>query len=130
MQPNPPLAREFERSENEGARGGREAKYNQQYKKTKRETAVSQGLNTFVLLMYIHLTREQRYVIYLELQRGTPQKAIAQLIGVSKSTVNREIRRNSTPNGKYVWVKVRAGPMSARSANPATGGSLPCCDGA
>ena len=59
------------------------------------------------MLMYIHLTREQRYVIYLELQRGTPQKAIAQLIGVSKSTVNREIRRNSTPNGKYVWVKAQ-----------------------
>ena len=57
--------------------------------------------------MYIHLTREQRYVIYLELQRGTPQKAIAQLIGVSKSTVSREIRRNSTPNGKYVWVKAQ-----------------------
>ena len=76
MQPNPPLAREFERSENEGVRGGREAKYNQQYKKTKRETAVSQGLNTFLLLMYSHLTREQMYVIYLKLQRETPQKAI------------------------------------------------------
>lgn len=59
------------------------------------------------MLMYSHLTREQRYVIYLELQRGTPQKAIAQLIGVSKSTVNREIRRNSTPNGKYVWFKAQ-----------------------
>ncbi|MBQ2301597.1 MAG: IS30 family transposase [Bacteroidaceae bacterium] len=57
--------------------------------------------------MYSHLTREQRYVIYLELQRGTPQKAIAQLIGVSKSTVSREIRRNSSPNGKYVWVKAQ-----------------------
>ena len=57
--------------------------------------------------MCSHLTHEQRYVIYLELQRGTPQKAIAQLICVSKSTVNREIRRDSTPNGKYVWVKAQ-----------------------
>ena len=57
--------------------------------------------------MYSHLTREQRYVIYLELQRGTPQKAIGQLIGVSKSIENREIRRNSTPNGKFVWVKAQ-----------------------
>lgn len=130
MQPNPPLAREFERSENEGARGGRGGKVQSAIQKTKRETAVSQGLNTFVLLMYSHLTREQRYVIYLELQRGTPQKAIAQLIGVSKSTVNREIRRNSTPNGKYVWVKAQDRAMSARSVSPATGDSLPCCDGA
>jgi len=65
-------------------------------KKRKRVTAVSQGLNTFVLLMYSHLTREQRYVIYLELQRGTSQEVIAQLIDVSKSTVSREIKRNST----------------------------------
>ncbi|MBQ6693342.1 MAG: helix-turn-helix domain-containing protein, partial [Bacteroidaceae bacterium] len=39
--------------------------------------------------MYNHLIREQRYVIYLELQRGTSQKVIAQLIDVSKSTVSR-----------------------------------------
>lgn len=74
-------------------------------KKQKRETAVSQGLNTFVLHMYSHLTREQRYVIYLELQRGTTQEVIAQLIDVSKSSVSREIKRNSTKNGKYVWFK-------------------------
>lgn len=55
--------------------------------------------------MYNHLTREQRYVIYLELQRGTTQEVIAQLIGVNKSTVCREIKRNSTKNGKYVWIK-------------------------
>lgn len=30
---------------------------------------------------------------------------IARSIGVHKSTVSREIRRNSTPNGKYVWNK-------------------------
>ena len=57
--------------------------------------------------MYRHLTREQRYVIYLELQRGTSQEVIAQLIDVSKSTVSREIRRNSTKNGKYVWFKAQ-----------------------
>lgn len=57
--------------------------------------------------MYKHLTREQRYVIYLELQRKTTQEVIAQLIGVSKSTVCREIKRNSTANGKYVWCKAQ-----------------------
>lgn len=55
--------------------------------------------------MYNHLIREQRYVIYLELQRGTSQEVIAQLIDVSKSTVSREIKRNSTKSGKYVWFK-------------------------
>ena len=30
---------------------------------------------------------------------------IARSIGVHKSTVIREMRRNSTPNGKYVWNK-------------------------
>ena len=68
--------------------------------------------------MYSHLTREQRYVIYLELQRETPQKAIAQLIGVSKSTVSREIRRNSTPNGKYVWVKAQDRADERKKRNP------------
>lgn len=91
---------------------------NQQYKKTKRETAVSQGLNTFVLLMYNHLTREQRYVIYLELQRGTTQEVIAQLIDVSRSTVSREIRRNSTKNGKYVWLKAHDKAVERKKRTP------------
>ena len=73
--------------------------------KLKRETAVSQGLITFVLLMYKHLTREQRYGIYLGLQKEMTQKTIAQLIGVSESTVSRKSRRNKTKNGKYVWDK-------------------------
>lgn len=38
-------------------------------------------------------------------QRGTSQEVIAQLIDVSKSTVSREVKRNSTKNGKYVWFK-------------------------
>ena len=55
--------------------------------------------------MYKHLTREQRYVIYLGLQKHETQKAIAQAIEVSVSTVSREIKRNSTKNGKYVWIQ-------------------------
>ena len=94
-------------------------------KKTKRETAVSQGLNTFVLLMYSHLTREQRYVIYLELQRGTTQEVIAQLIDVSKSTVSREIRRNSTKNGKYVWFKAHCKADGRKKRTPGNRGLDP-----
>lgn len=55
--------------------------------------------------MYKHLTREQRYGIYLGIQKGETNKAIAQAIGVSESTLSCEIRRNSTPGGKYVWLK-------------------------
>ena len=53
--------------------------------------------------MYKHLTREQR--IYLGKQKGETLETIARSIGVHKSTVSREVRRNSTPNGKYVWNK-------------------------
>ena len=55
--------------------------------------------------MYKHLTREQRYAIYLGKQKGETLEIIARSIGVHKSTVSREIRRNSTLNGKYVWNK-------------------------
>lgn len=53
--------------------------------------------------MYKQLTQEQRYVIYLGLQEGRSQKAIARLIGVHPSTVSREIRRNSNHHGHYIW---------------------------
>ena len=43
---------------------------------------------------YSHLTSEQREYIANGLQRGHTQQAIAEVIGVSKSTVCREIKRN------------------------------------
>ena len=58
--------------------------------------------------MYKHLTREQRYAIYLGKQKKQTNKAIARLIGVSESTVSRELKRNATKNGKYVWDKADA----------------------
>ena len=53
--------------------------------------------------MYRQLTREQRYAIYLGKQEGKSQTAIAQQIGVNKSTVSRELKRNSNRYGKYGW---------------------------
>ncbi len=53
--------------------------------------------------MYNQLTREQRYAIYLGIQEGKSQRAIARQINVSPSTVSREIRRNSTHFGHYSW---------------------------
>lgn len=52
---------------------------------------------------YNHLTREQRYAIYLGLQESKSHKAIARQINVHPSTVGREIKRNSTRFGRYSW---------------------------
>ncbi len=37
----------------------------------------------------------------------SPKKNIAEKIGVSPSTVSREIKRNSTSNGEYIWNKAQ-----------------------
>lgn len=49
------------------------------------------------------LIEAQRYEIYLGLKRKWSKTRIANEIGVSSSTVSREIRRNSKPDGEYVW---------------------------
>jgi len=49
-----------------------------------------------------HLTREQRYGISLMLQEGKSRKDIAKAIGVSTSTISRELRKNcDMRNGTY-----------------------------
>lgn len=50
---------------------------------------------------YKRLTAEQRYGIQICLRFGLKQTEIAQLIGVNKSTISREIKRNATETGKY-----------------------------
>ena len=51
--------------------------------------------------MYKQLTREQRYTISVLLQKKMSKTFIAGAINVSKSTVSREIRRNSNVKGVY-----------------------------
>ena len=70
---------------------------------------------------YNHLTREQRYAIYLGLQEGKSRKAIARQIKVHPSTVGREIKRNSTRLGRSVGGLRRKVLMSERNAFPGTG---------
>lgn len=48
-----------------------------------------------------HLTVEQRYVIAALHKRGVRKKDIAQEIGVHKSTIGRELKRNATKTGRY-----------------------------
>jgi len=42
-----------------------------------------------------HLTREQRYTIFVMKEKGKSNTEIAQYIGVHKSTIGRELKRNS-----------------------------------
>lgn len=88
-------------------------------KKQKRETGVSRRLTNFVLPMYSHLTSVQRYEIFALLQTKTSRKEIARIVGVSESTISRELRRNSTPKGNYLpWkAQEKAQGRKARAAS-------------
>jgi len=68
--------------------------------------------------MYHQLTSEQRYYIYLERQKGSTQKSIAETIGVSESTVSREIKRNGGRNGSYNSQKAHEKAMERRHREP------------
>lgn len=48
---------------------------------------------------YHQLTQEQRYQIYLVLKMGHPQNEIAECIGLHKSTISRELCRNTGGRG-------------------------------
>ena len=81
----------------------------------KKETEVSQRL-TNVLQMYHQLISEQRSQIFALLQKKTARKEIADIVGISQSTLSREIKRNSTPSGKYIWTKAHDMAMQRRKS--------------
>ena len=64
--------------------------------------------------MYKQLTSEQRSQIFSLLQRKCPRKEIARIVGTSQSTLSRELKRNSTQSGKYIWCKAHAKAMERR----------------
>ncbi len=64
--------------------------------------------------MYHQLTSQQRSQIFALLQRKTPRKDIALIVGCSQSTLSREIRRNSTEKGNYLWDKAHAKALGRR----------------
>lgn len=64
--------------------------------------------------MYKQLTSQQRSQIFALLQRQTPRKNIALIIGCSQSTLSREIKRNSTDKGNYLWDKAHAKALERR----------------
>ena len=58
-------------------------------------------------MKYHQLTSQQRSQIFALLQRKTPRKEIAQIVGCSESTLSRELKRNSTEKGNYLWPKAQ-----------------------
>lgn len=70
------------------------------------------------------LIEAQRYEIYLGLQRKWSKSRIAREIEVSCSTVIREIRRNSKPDGTYVWKYANPSAKPASTALKAITASL------
>ena len=68
--------------------------------------------------MYSHLIREQRYAIFALKQKGKSNAEIARTIKVSPSTVSRELRRNLTPRGKYIWNKAQVMADARKHRSP------------
>ena len=64
--------------------------------------------------MYHQLTSQQRSQIFALLQRKTPRKEVALIVGCSQSTLCREIKRNSTAKGNYLWDKAHAKALERR----------------
>nr|CRY97338.1 hypothetical protein [uncultured prokaryote] len=73
--------------------------------------------------MYTQLTREQRYAIYLGIQEGRSQSAIARQINVDRSTVSRELRRNSNRWGRYIWKDAHESALYRRERTPGNRGT-------
>lgn len=68
--------------------------------------------------MYKHLTAEQRYTIDVLLRQKKSRKEIARTIGVSQSTLSRELKRNGGQRG-YHWQQahVKAADRQRRLQN-------------
>ncbi|HEB56323.1 MAG TPA: IS30 family transposase, partial [Gammaproteobacteria bacterium] len=47
------------------------------------------------MMRYTQLTLEQRYQIQALMKAGKNQTEIAEIIGIHKSTISREVRRNT-----------------------------------
>ena len=64
--------------------------------------------------MYKQLTSEQRSQIFAYLQDGIARKIICERIGISQSTLSRELKRNSGKHGKYTWQHAHRQAMERR----------------
>ncbi len=65
-------------------------------------------------MYYKQLTSEQRSQIFVLLQKKTSRKEMAILVGTSQSTISRELKRNRTAKGHYLWDKAQTMAMQRR----------------
>ena len=82
-------------------------------------------INYLCIVMYKQLTSEQRSQIFALLQRKSPRKEIAHIVGISQSTLSRELKRNSNPSGKYVWFKAHDKAMARRKRSTSNAALAP-----
>ena len=82
-------------------------------------------INYLCIVMYKQLTLEQRSQIFALLQRKSPRKEIAHIVGISQSTLSRELKRNSSPSGKYVWFKAHDKAMERRKRSTSNAALAP-----
>ena len=66
--------------------------------------------------MHLHLTQHQRIELSLLLRLGHSQRSAALVLGVSPSTVCRELARNKKSNGKYHATVARLRTVGRRLA--------------
>lgn len=64
--------------------------------------------------MHSHLTQHQRIELSLLLRLGHSQRSAALVLGVSPSTICRELARNQKPNGKYHAIFARLATKARR----------------
>jgi IS30 family transposase len=70
--------------------------------------------------MYKQLTSEQRSQIFVLLQKKTSRKELAELVKISQSTLSRELKRNSTAKGHYLWKQAQEKSEERRVVRRAT----------
>lgn len=64
--------------------------------------------------MYKQLTSQQRSQIFAYEQDGIPRKIICERVGISQSTLCRELKRNCGKHGKYSWQLAQQKAMERR----------------
>ena len=67
-------------------------------------------------MIYTHLSQEQRYQIYTLLKTEQSQTEIAAVIGVHRSTITRELRRNRGKRGYRLQQAHRQGQQRRKKS--------------
>ena len=66
----------------------------------------------------LHLSARGTLLLHFDFESATPKSEIAELIGVDRSTVYREIKRNSGKQGKYNAETAQANAVYRKHRNP------------